>query len=560
MPTDSSKRGLSAWRPGRIQCHRVFALDTSSGLGKTRLRVYNALSPGPLDRGEQRFDLDREDDMHCPALAAILAAVVLHAAVAVHGQTVLHVPRNYATIQAAIDAAKAKDTVVVAPGRYIESIQIIDKGITVRSSHGPLCTTIDGNLGQQPVVYCSGWASPTSDAIEGFSIVNGGNGGLYCNGSTEIRNNIITGNLSANVAGGVTGDDSVKILGNLIIASIGAKGGGIAWYGSRNMLEVKDNLIADNLSLSYGGGILAEGNGDVFNNVIVRNTALNGGGIGNDGFNATNLNVAGNVVWSNTALNKGGGIACCMTYLALDSNTLAGNTAKSGGGLHIEDATILGRSNILWENTAAIGPEIDLPNGTYGAAKLTLSYSVVRGGQTLVHVGSKSTLVWGPAMASADPRFVDRVAGDLHLRADSPYIDKGDGSQVLIKTDHEGDPRVVGLNVDIGADEFYPHVYTVGRTTPGATFQVKAIGPPASAVVWGFSLNPAPRTPPVNIPGVGLFHLGDPFCVALLGVLPASGSLGFPIALPKAFPAPAAVPMQALIGARLTVLETVILR
>ncbi len=471
-----------------------------------------------------------------------------------------HVPKNYKTIQAAIDAAKPKDTVLVAPGRYVENIKMIDKGITVKSSHGPLCTTIDGNFEYKPVIDCTSWSSPTSDVIEGFTVVNGGFGGIRCNGSTEIRNNIITGNLGGRIAGGITGDDSVKILGNLIIGNLGADGGGIAWYGGRNLLEVKDNFIADNVSLSEGGGILAEGNGDVFNNVIVRNTAVIGGGIGNIGFNAPNLNVAGNVIWANTALSKGGGIASSLAYLALDNNTVAGNTARYGGGLYIEDSTVQSRSNIFWENAAAIGPEIDLPNGSYGAAKLTLSYSVVRGGQTLIHVGSKSTLVWGPAMASADPLFVDRVAGDLHLRADSPYIDKGDGNQLLIQTDYEGDPRVVGLNVDIGADEFYPHVYTVGRTAPGSTFQVKAIGPPSSAVVWGFSLNPTPRTPPITFPGVGLFHLGDPFFLAFLGVLPASGSLGFPVALPKAYPVPTVVPMQALIGTKLTVLETVILR
>jgi hypothetical protein len=499
--------------------------------------------------------------MQSPAFAVSLAAVVLQAAVALHGQTVHHVPKNYATIQAAIDATQPKDTVLVAPGHYVENIKMADRGITVLSSHGPLCTTIDGNFVlHQPVVRCTSWSNPVSDVIEGFTIVNGCDGGIYCNGSTLIRNNIITGNVSAQYAGGVTGDDSVKIIGNLILANQGARGGGIGWYGSRNLLEVKDNLIADNLSLSYGGGILAEGNGDIVNNVVIRNTAVNGGGIGNNGFNAPYLQVAGNVIGSNIALDKGGGIACCMATLTLDSNTVASNSARAGGGLHVEDATVVGRSTLLWENTAAIGPEIDLPNGTYGSAQLTLSYSVVRGGQTFIHVGSRSTLVWGPAMASVDPRFVDRMAGDLHLRADSPYIDKGDGSHVTIPTDFEGDPRMVGLNVDIGADEFHPHVYTVGRTAPGATFHVKAIGPPSSLAVWGFSLNPTPRTPPLTIPGVGLFHLGDPFHVALLGALPASGSLGFPVTLPTSCPAPITVPMQALIGTKLTVLETVIIR
>ena len=52
----------------------------------------------------------------------------------------LLVPSQYATIQAAIDAAQPGDTVVVAPGTYNEEINLLGKAITVRSSAGAATT------------------------------------------------------------------------------------------------------------------------------------------------------------------------------------------------------------------------------------------------------------------------------------------------------------------------------------------------------------------------------------------------------------------------------------
>ena len=62
-----------------------------------------------------------------------------------------------------------------------------------------------------------------------------------------------------------------------------------------------------------------------------------------------------------------------------------------------------------------------------------------------------------------DPLFMDPANGDFHLSAASPCIDAGDNAAPnLPATDYEGDARIMGTAVDIGADELVPSLtYTV---------------------------------------------------------------------------------------------------
>ena len=70
----------------------------------------------------------------------------------------LPVPGQYGTIQEAIEAASDGDTVVVAPGRYVENIDFKGKAITVRSSETGDWdvvenTIIDGREGGSCVLF-----------------------------------------------------------------------------------------------------------------------------------------------------------------------------------------------------------------------------------------------------------------------------------------------------------------------------------------------------------------------------------------------------------------------
>lgn len=91
----------------------------------------------------------------------------------------IHVPKDYPTIQTAIDATKSGDTVVVAPGRYLEHLVISGRSITIQSSNPDNIdvvsnTIIDGDVQDASIVTFIGSLSDNS-VLNGFTIKHGFN-------------------------------------------------------------------------------------------------------------------------------------------------------------------------------------------------------------------------------------------------------------------------------------------------------------------------------------------------------------------------------------------------
>lgn len=104
---------------------------------------------------------------------------------------------GYATIQAAINAANAGDTVKVCPGTYVENIAINKASLTVSSTGGAAVTIVKAAVINSVVTVTGSKAT-----LVGFTLVPAGSVAKYDigvnvaikgNASTEIANNYIRG-------------------------------------------------------------------------------------------------------------------------------------------------------------------------------------------------------------------------------------------------------------------------------------------------------------------------------------------------------------------------------
>jgi len=121
------------------------------------------------------------------------------------------VPGDYATIQAAIDAANDGAEIVVSPDTYQENINFGGKNIVLRSTDPTSSTVvestiIDGNNANSVVTFSG--TELTTCVLSGFTITNGHSsdygGGIRGNGTfATIQYNRITNNISLQVGGGL---------------------------------------------------------------------------------------------------------------------------------------------------------------------------------------------------------------------------------------------------------------------------------------------------------------------------------------------------------------------
>jgi hypothetical protein len=158
----------------------------------------------------------------------------------------------------------------------------------------------------------------------------------------------------------------------------------------------------------------------------------------------------------------------------------------------------------------------------------------------------------GKGNIDADPLFVHVGIRDLHLTHPSPCRNAGDNSATgLSPEDHEGDPRIAHGTVDIGADEFYTHLYYTGYAEPGGSLMINLVGLPYTQPV-GLWFGSGVLDPP--LPSMwGDWYLDFPIKGPIdLGMIPSSGVLVLDGTVPGSTPAPASFPMQALIGTELT--------
>jgi parallel beta-helix repeat protein len=193
-------------------------------------------------------------------ITILLGGIVLFAGMATAVER--HVPSEYATIQAAINACNNGDTVLVAAGTYYENISM-KNGVTVTGA-GAAVTTIDGGGNGHVVVF-----NLASGTISGFTITNSGHSPLYVGGiftsqcNVRIENNIIVNNNKGII---LSSNSSAVIAGNQIINNTDIFGRGIEL--SSSYATITNNVIAGN---SYAGIYCDDSSPLIVNNTIYDN-------------------------------------------------------------------------------------------------------------------------------------------------------------------------------------------------------------------------------------------------------------------------------------------------
>ena len=332
-------------------------------------------------------------------------------------------PTAATSIQAAVDAAAPGGLVLVTNGTYATGSAAVagttnrvalTKPLMVRSLNGPEVTAILG--GGVRCAYLTNGATLT-----GFTLSNGvagAGGGVWCDSVSGVVSNCA---LTANSASGSGGGAFSGTLNNCsFIGNSASFGGGVAFGvvnnctlagNSAHYIECSDDDGCDDYG--HGGGASQS----TLNNCTLANNSAGSGGGASDG-SLNNCLLTGN--WADYG---GGAVSCTVNNCTITDNS------GVGVGYCVLNNCIVFYNNYFGSgfnyDSSAIGFSCTTPLPPSGQGNFTNA-----------------------------PLFVNQAAGNLRPAADSPCINAGQNSFAPATFDLDGNPRIVGGTVDIGAYEF----------------------------------------------------------------------------------------------------------
>ena len=205
---------------------------------------------------------------------------------------------------------------------------------------------------------------------------------------------------------------------NVRFSGFTVTGGAAGVLFEKGSPSVVSNCIIRNNSEA---GVVCDRTNATITDCIIRNN-------GNQGIFATYAYVTAknNLIYDN---NEGITIGGPYTTGVLRNNTVVNN--RSRGITRGGDANVMPANCIIWNN----GDDLSGCNATYSCIK---------------NVNNAN----GAGNITSDPCFVDAGRKNFHLGIHSPCVDAGNTSEDYSdQLDIDGEARVIGARVDIGADE-----------------------------------------------------------------------------------------------------------
>jgi hypothetical protein len=366
------------------------------------------------------------------------------------GAATIRVPRDYSTIQKALDAAKKGDKVQVAQGTYLENITM-KEGVTLQGGWNKdfserniasNITTIDGAKGGGFTVRGANNAT-----LDGFTIINAirieqgdsvSGAGIQClTTSPTIINNTIT----ANAPAGIYCNGSSAVIKNNLISKNEQAG---IYMENGCSLKIYGNTIRNNKMAGIGTG----GGGMATSQIDVRNNTINNNGRAGIETQAATGKIYNNIIYANGQA----GIRCVITPIEIINNTIVAN-GRSGIVAEDPSAVPTIKNNVLTHHedagirAAGKGYSYNLLYANNETKDCDPSYLWCIRRQYGGYEDEDSYLKLNDIIA--DPMYVDARNHDYHLKGGSPAVDAGDPDP---KYNDVNFPSSLGSSInDIGA-------------------------------------------------------------------------------------------------------------
>jgi hypothetical protein len=291
--------------------------------------------------------------------------------------TVRNVPESYPTIQAAVDASAAGDTVLLSPGTYRgagnKNVQFHGRDIVVTSRAGADATVIDCEWSGRGFCICEN--ETRAARIEGLTIVDGEAPNINMSGS----------------------------------------GGGINCFSASP--TISDCKFVSNDARQSGGGLRLTLCSALVERCVFGNNyaALNGGGIFVDGSpvaTVTHCVMLGNFAANGAGISYSGAWPC-----QLQDCTIVANYGTVGGGVDTSVSLTLERC-IIWGNCSFVHGN-EFYGGIFDLRCCDVDSSDAGG---FAHVTYDANCVFTDPMFCAPEPCGWFYSGDWALSADSPCL------------------------------------------------------------------------------------------------------------------------------------------